>query len=104
MGSFCFVSLLLVNSDDLKRERKKKKKGGWIEHASHTRWGENKALYVFLFCLKEKKKVLRFRDDFFFSFFFFLAKVWRANSITFPDCKLLLLVYIMNLTLLSMCI
>lgn len=59
--------------------------------------GENKALYVSLFGFKEKKKVLHFRDvD------FFLAKVWRANTITFSDCKLLLLLYILNLTLLSM--
>lgn len=96
---FVFVSVgsFVVNSDDLK------KKSSWIEHASHTTQGENKALYVLLFCFKEKKKVLHFRDvDFFF--FFFLAKVWRANTITFPDCKHLLLLYIMNLTLLSMCI
>lgn len=75
-----------------------------MEHACHTAQGENKASYVLLFCFKEKKKVLCFRDvDFYFFFFFFLAKVWRANTSTFPDCKLLLFLYIMNLTL-SMCI
>lgn len=66
-----------------------------------TAQSENKALYVLLFYFKEKKKVLHFRDV---DFYFFLAKVWRANTITFSDCKLLLLLYIMNLTLLSMCI
>lgn len=40
---------------------------GWTEHASNTAQGENKALYVLLFCFKEKKKVLHFRDvDFYF--------------------------------------
>lgn len=85
------------------------KKGGLIEHASHAAQGENKALYAFLFRFKEKKKVLRCRDvDFLFILFLFSAKVWRANTIIiiifFPDCKLILLLYIMNLTLLSMCI
>lgn len=57
------------------------KKGGLIEHASHAAQGENKALYAFLFCFKEKKKVLRCRDVDFFLFYFFPAKVWRANTI-----------------------
>lgn len=55
----------MLNSDDLKK--KKKKKSGWTEHARNAVQGENKALYVLLFCFKEKKKVLHFRDvDFYF--------------------------------------
>lgn len=81
----------MLNSDDVKSD--------WTEHTSSAVQGENKALYVLLVCFKEKKKVLHFRDvD-----FYFLAKVGRANIITFSDCKLLLHLYIMNLTL-SMCI
>lgn len=52
-------------------------------------------------CFVLKRKVLRFRDV---DIYFFLAKVGRPNTMTFSDCKLLLLLYILNLTLLSMCI
>lgn len=54
-----------------------------------------------MYCFVLKRKVLRFRDV---DIYFFLAKVGRPNTTTFSDCKLLLLLYILNLTLLSMCI
>lgn len=45
LGKFRFV---LLNSDDLE--------SSWTEHASKAAQGENKALYVLLFCFKEKDK------------------------------------------------
>lgn len=68
--------------------------------------GENKALYVLILFLRKRKKyyVLEIFD---FCFFFFLANIGRKKyrDLYFvSDCKLLLLLYIMDLPLLSVCI
>lgn len=54
LGKFRFV---LLNTDDLK--------GNWTEHVSSA--GREQSIVLLLFCFKEKKKVLHFRDvDFYF--------------------------------------
>lgn len=67
--------------------------------------GENKALYVLILFLRKRKKyyVLEIFDF----CFFFLANIGRKKyrDLYFvSDCKLLLLLYIMDLPLLSVCI